>query len=105
MEAYCVKCKTKREMQNPQALYSARGAAYTQGICAVCGTKLTRWGATELHAQMTKDGGRTTKDEGRKTEDEGRTTADDDRRPPRNRKSKIENRKSAVSRRRSAIVW
>ena len=101
MEAYCVKCKTKREMQNPQALYSARGAAYTQGICAVCGTKLTRWGATELHAQMTKDGGRTTKDEGRKTEDEGRTTADD--RPPTAAKSKIKNRKSKISRQPSAV--
>ncbi len=52
MEAYCVKCKTKREMQNPQALFGARGAAYTQGVCAVCGTKLTRWGATEAHAAL-----------------------------------------------------
>jgi DNA topoisomerase-1 len=51
MEAYCVKCKTKREMQNPQALFSARGAAYSQGVCAVCGTKLTRWGATDAHAR------------------------------------------------------
>ena len=86
LQAYCVKCKTKREMQNPQALYSARGAAYTQGICAVCGTKLTRWGATELHAQAAKDEGRTTNDKGRTMEDEGRTTNDegrmtDDRRP------------------------
>ncbi len=55
MEAYCVKCKTKREMQNPQALFSARGAAYSQGVCAVCGTKLTRWGATELHAVVDRD--------------------------------------------------
>ncbi|MEW5720081.1 MAG: type I DNA topoisomerase, partial [Chloroflexota bacterium] len=58
MEAYCVKCKTKREMQNPQALFSARGAAYSQGVCAVCGTKLTRWGATELHARIKAEGGR-----------------------------------------------
>jgi DNA topoisomerase-1 len=52
MEAYCVKCKTKREMQNAQALYSAKGAAYSQGVCGVCGTKLTRWGATEMHTTM-----------------------------------------------------
>lgn len=63
LEAYCVKCKTKREMQNPQALYSARGAAYTQGTCAVCGTKMTRWGTTELHAAY-GDEGRRTKREG-----------------------------------------
>ena len=55
MEAYCVKCKTKREMQNPQARFSARGAAYSQGTCAICGTKLTRWGATELHAAVDRD--------------------------------------------------
>ena len=30
MEAYCVKCKTKREMQNPQPLFNARGAAVHQ---------------------------------------------------------------------------
>jgi DNA topoisomerase-1 len=52
MDAYCVKCKTKREMKNPNALFSARGAAYSQGVCAVCGTKLTRWGKTELHAGL-----------------------------------------------------
>lgn len=52
MEAYCVKCKTKREMQNAQALYSAKGAAYSQGVCGVCGTKLTRLGTTEAHATM-----------------------------------------------------
>jgi DNA topoisomerase-1 len=38
-------------MQNPQAVFSARGAAYSQGVCAVCGTKLTRWGATDAHAR------------------------------------------------------
>lgn len=57
MEAYCVKCKTKREMQNVQALFSANRAAYSQGVCTVCGTKLTRWGATELHAQVKAEGG------------------------------------------------
>ena len=62
LQAYCVKCKTTREMQNPQALFNARGAAYTQGVCAICGTKLTRWGRTEAHAQVTKDEGQTTDD-------------------------------------------
>ncbi|MCX7840214.1 MAG: DUF5679 domain-containing protein [Anaerolineae bacterium] len=52
LQAYCVKCKTQREMQNPQPMFNARGAAYTQGTCAVCGTKMTRWGATELHAAV-----------------------------------------------------
>jgi len=55
LEAYCVKCKTKREMQNPQPLFNAKGIAYSQGICGICGTKLTRWGATELHAAVDRD--------------------------------------------------
>ncbi len=50
MEAYCVKCKTKREMQNPQALYNAKGSVYTKGACPVCGTGMMRFGATEAHA-------------------------------------------------------
>lgn len=49
MEAYCVKCKTKREMQDPQALFGAKGAAFTRGKCSVCGTTLTRFGETEAH--------------------------------------------------------
>jgi len=95
LEAYCVKCKTKREMQNPQPLFNAKGTAYSQGTCGICGTKLTRWGATELHAQMAKDGGQRTKDEGRKTEDEGGTTAD--RRPPTTAKRTRATPKSPIS--------
>jgi DNA topoisomerase I len=49
MEAYCVKCRAKREMQNPQPLFSAKGAAFTRGACPVCGTTLTRFGETEAH--------------------------------------------------------
>ncbi|HEX9017900.1 MAG TPA: type I DNA topoisomerase [Anaerolineaceae bacterium] len=53
MEAYCVKCKTKREIQNPQAGFNAAGAPVTQGVCAVCGTKLFRIGRTEAHEGLT----------------------------------------------------
>lgn len=49
MEAYCVKCKAKREMQEPQAEFNAVGAPVTRGLCAVCGTKLYRMGRTEAH--------------------------------------------------------
>ena len=52
MEAYCVKCKTKREIQNPQADFNATGAPVTHGICPVCGTKLFRIGRTEAHEGM-----------------------------------------------------
>jgi DNA topoisomerase I len=53
LEAYCVKCKSKREMLEPQAEYNAVGAPVTRGICAVCGTKLYRMGRTEAHEGIT----------------------------------------------------
>jgi DNA topoisomerase I len=55
MEAYCVKCKTRREMQNPQPLFNAKGGAYTRGSCGVCGTTLTRFGATEEHKNTNRE--------------------------------------------------
>ena len=52
MEAYCVKCKTKREITNPVPEFNAAGAPVTRGVCPVCGTKLFRIGRTEAHAGM-----------------------------------------------------
>ena len=52
MEAYCVKCKTKRTMNDPQAVFTTRGAPTTRGICPVCGTALFRTGRTEAHEGM-----------------------------------------------------
>ena len=52
MEAYCVKCKTKREMDNPQADFTSTGTPGTRGICPVCGTKLFRMGRTPEHANL-----------------------------------------------------
>jgi len=52
MEAYCVKCKTKREIKNPVAVFTAKGTAATSGECSVCGTKLFRMGTTDAHNGM-----------------------------------------------------
>ena len=49
MEAYCMKCKEKREIQNPVAAFNAKSSAVTTGTCSVCGTKLFRMGKTEAH--------------------------------------------------------
>ena len=49
MEAYCMKCKTKREIKDPVAGFNARSSAVTTGTCSVCGTKLFRMGKTEAH--------------------------------------------------------
>jgi uncharacterized protein DUF5679 len=42
--AYCVKCKTKREMQNPQSITMKNGRKAMKGKCPVCGTSLFRIG-------------------------------------------------------------
>ncbi len=54
MEAYCVRCKEKREIQNPEAGFTVTGTPITRGTCAVCGTKLNRMGATDAHAGLEK---------------------------------------------------
>ncbi len=53
MEAYCVKCKTKRVMQNPAPEFTKAGSPGTRGTCPVCGTTLFRMGGTPAHAELT----------------------------------------------------
>ncbi|MFN8529419.1 MAG: type I DNA topoisomerase [Anaerolineae bacterium] len=54
LQAYCVKCKTKRDIADPQPTYTASGTPGTKGSCPVCGTTLFRMGATEAHASLPK---------------------------------------------------
>lgn len=44
MEAYCVKCKAKREVSDPQEVTMKNGKPATTGTCPVCGTKIFRIG-------------------------------------------------------------
>lgn len=44
MEGYCLKCRTKREIKDPQSVTLKNGRPATQGTCPVCGTKITRIG-------------------------------------------------------------
>jgi DNA topoisomerase-1 len=53
MEAYCMKCKTKREMMDPVATFNAAGAPVTRGTCPVSGTALYRTGRTPAHEGLT----------------------------------------------------
>ena len=46
MEAYCVKCRSKREIQNPESITMKNGKPATQGVCPLCGTKVFRIGAS-----------------------------------------------------------
>ena len=53
MEAYCVRCKAKREINQPVADFNKNGTPVTVGTCSVCGTKVYRIGRTPLHEGMT----------------------------------------------------
>ena len=44
MEAYCVKCRDKREINNSQSITMKNGRPATQGVCGTCGTKVFRIG-------------------------------------------------------------
>jgi len=44
MQAYCVKCRTKREMKDARAITMKNGRPATQGVCPTCGTKMFRIG-------------------------------------------------------------
>ena len=44
MEAYCMKCRSKREMNNSQAITMKNGRPATQGVCLVFSTKMFRIG-------------------------------------------------------------
>ncbi len=52
--AYCVKCKAKREIQNPKPVYTAKGSPATEGTCPVCGSRIFRMGYTPAHESIPK---------------------------------------------------
>lgn len=49
MEAYCVKCKVKRPIENSEPTFTSTGNPATKGTCPVCGTNLYRMGRTDAH--------------------------------------------------------
>ena len=44
MQAYCMKCRTKREMKDAKSIVMKNRRPATQGTCPVCGTKMFRIG-------------------------------------------------------------
>jgi hypothetical protein len=46
-EGYCVKCKKTRSIKNGSIKQAANGRQMAQGICPVCGTKVTRFLSTK----------------------------------------------------------
>jgi RNase P subunit RPR2 len=43
-EAYCVKCKAKREVKDAQNITMKNGKPALSGTCPVCGTKMFKIG-------------------------------------------------------------
>ncbi len=44
MQAYCMKCRAKREMKDAKSITMKNGRPATQGLCPTCGTKMFRIG-------------------------------------------------------------
>lgn len=45
IEAYCMKCKQKREMTDPKSGTTKNGKPIAKGTCSVCGSTICRIGA------------------------------------------------------------
>jgi RNase P subunit RPR2 len=43
-QAYCMKCRKKVEIKNPQQVRLKNGRPAVQGVCPNCGTKVFRIG-------------------------------------------------------------
>ena len=44
MEAYCVKCRVKREIKDPENIIMKNGKLATRGTCPTCNTSVFRIG-------------------------------------------------------------
>ena len=54
MEAYCLKCKAKRNVKDPVPGFTKTGSPITSGFCEVCGSKLSKLGTTPAHEGLEK---------------------------------------------------
>ena len=54
MEGYCLKCREKREIQDPKEVTLKNGRPAMQGTCAVCGTKITVIGGKKAAEKVEK---------------------------------------------------
>lgn len=46
MQAYCFKCRMKRDIKNPTPITLKNGRPAIHGTCSICGTKVFRIGKT-----------------------------------------------------------
>lgn len=48
MEAYCLKCRTQREMKDAKAVTMKNGKPATKGTCPVCSTGMYKIGKAKV---------------------------------------------------------
>lgn len=53
IEAYCMTCRAKTPMENPQPIWTRRGSPGTRGTCSICGTTVFLMGRTAAHNRAT----------------------------------------------------
>jgi hypothetical protein len=53
-EGYCVKCRTKRKIEEGEVATTAKGRSMAKGSCPVCGTTVTRFLGNEEAAALKK---------------------------------------------------
>ena len=51
-QAYCVKCKTKRDMKNEKQVTMKNGRGALSGTCSVCDTKMFKIGGGSSKAEV-----------------------------------------------------
>lgn len=56
MQAYCVKCKAKRDMADPTPVFMTNGRAATRGQCPTCSTGMFKIGHTPAHDGLEIEG-------------------------------------------------
>ena len=48
MQAYCMKCRAKKDMKDAKQITMKNGKPATQGVCPTCGTKMFRIGKGQI---------------------------------------------------------
>jgi Domain of unknown function (DUF5679) len=67
-QAYCVKCKKKREMKGEKQIIMKNGRNAISGTCSVCGTKMFKIGSGSGKAKAKKVAAKARPKKGKKAE-------------------------------------
>jgi Domain of unknown function (DUF5679) len=66
-QAYCVKCKKKREMKGEKQIIMKNGRNAISGTCSVCGTKMFKIGGGSGKAKAKKAAAKASPKKGKKS--------------------------------------